>query len=336
MLILCYATALDYWRLSALEEAERRSNRAIRPDSMQISKVQKCWISPPKKAPDLAALDSMSAETFVSPLDIMIGDRGARLSSHRIKQHLFTENTPQGSFVYSEEGYAVSSPEFCLFQMASQLSLIRLIELAFELCGDYSLPARKNKESSAAVLSKGFVDRPALTNKRKLATFASRMQGVNGRRKIERALRYVVEGSRSPMETKLVMLLTLPFQLGGYNFSMPILNKRILPTYNVKAAVDKQYYSCDLFWPDYDLAVEYDSNMFHSGPEHIANDSKRRNSLISLGVTPFTFTSRQIYSLSGFDKEARKIASHMGRRLQIRNPGFYKARQELRNELLWR
>jgi hypothetical protein len=160
------------------------------------------------------------------------------------------------------------------------------------------------------------------------------MKGVRGQKQAARALRYIVDGSASPMETVLTMLLTLPPLLGGYRFPLPILNGRIVPGKSAKASSSKSYYSCDLFWPDLDLAVEYDSDHFHTGAERIASDSKRRNSLALIGIVVITVTSRQIRSIVEFEKVARQIAGNMDRRLQVKSPQFLKAQRELRGHLL--
>ena len=86
------------------------------------------------------------------------------------------------------------------------------------------------------------------------------------------------------METKLAMLLTLPYKHGGYGLIAPEMNSQIIPAKTAKRSVGKKYYSCDLFWHDYDLAVEYDSDLFHTGTTRIANDSKRRNALTALAL----------------------------------------------------
>ncbi|MCL1895345.1 MAG: hypothetical protein FWG03_02225 [Clostridiales bacterium] len=120
-------------------------------------------------------------------------------------------------------GLMVSSPEFCFLQMAGQLTLAKLIELGYELCGVYSMPNADDKN----VPERGFYNRQPLTSIKKLKAFLDSMPGVKGRKKAMRALRYLRDGSASPMETKLAILLTLPYMLGGYGFSLPEMNKRI-------------------------------------------------------------------------------------------------------------
>lgn len=68
-------------------------------------------------------------------------------------------------------------------------------------------------------------------------------------------------------------------------------------------------YICDLYWPAARLAVEYDSDLAHTGSHRIARDSRRRNEIQSMGVAVVTITKAQAYSLSEFDMVAHQIAN---------------------------
>ncbi|MDR0459748.1 MAG: hypothetical protein LBG68_04740, partial [Coriobacteriales bacterium] len=213
---------------------------------------------------------------------------------------------------------SISSPEFCFLQLASQLPLPKLIELGYEFCGTYSLPAEIEQQQTG----KGFVNRPPLTSKHKLEAFISSMQGVRGYQKARQSLRFIQNNSASPMETKLCILLVLPNRYGGYGFPLPILNKRIGLSKAINRSAYRSKYFCDLFWPDFDLAVEYESNAYHSSSEQIASDSKRRNALVAQGITVITVTSQQLHKDMEFEKLAMQIAQNIHRRFWIRNPEF--------------
>jgi len=246
-------------------------------------------------------------------------------------QHVYRGETPSGCFVFAESGIMVSSPEFCFLQMANQLSLVKLIELGFELCGIYAMPASPGAEQPR----ESKYELPQLTSTMRIEALLDRMPGTKGHQKAKRAIRYVQDGSASPMETKLAMLLTLPYKMGGYGLVMPELNGLVVPSKAARRSSSKSFYSCDLYWPEYDLAVEYDSNLFHTGPEHIAADSQKRNSLALLGITVVTVTSRQLQSSAEFKKIATILAGQIGKRLQTsRCPGFAAAQRDLRSQLL--
>ena len=258
-----------------------------------------------------------------------------------MKQHVFSGDTPPGSFFVAENGLEVSSPEFCFLQMAGTLSLPRLIELGYEFCGGYSLPIAGDVKKP----DRGFYNRLPLTSIKKLTAFTSRMKGVKGCLKAVRALRYILEGSASPMETKLSILLTLPYKYGGFGFPKPVLNARVAPRKADRRTeqrteqmagrriTGKEYYVCDLYWPDHALAVEYDSTQFHTGSAHITDDSKKRNALTAMDIKPITVTAQQLYDSREFESVAAVLAKRIGKRLVYKNPGFEAAHYGLRCSL---
>jgi len=246
------------------------------------------------------------------------------------KQHLFSGETPVGCFMNIGDGLMASSPEFCFLQMANRLSMIGLIELGYELCGEYSLPLSDDLN----VPEIGFYQRAPLSGIKKLGTFLDSMPSANGRYKAMRALHFLRDGSASPMETKLSMFLTLPHMLGGFGFDMPELNRRIDLSKIASKQFGKEYYICDMYWPDKKVAVEYDSDQHHTGSDRIASDSIRRNILNSSGIKIVTVTKLQLYSSTELTRVAQSIAAHMGKRLFFRKRNFLAKHQELRKQLL--
>jgi len=136
------------------------------------------------------------------------------------------------------------------------------------------------------------------------------------------------------METKLAIFLTLPYMLGGFGFSLPELNRSIVLSKTARKVFNKDYYVCDLFWPDERVAVEYDSDQQHTGSDRIANDSIRRNALSSLGVKVVSVTKQQLYSSVELERAARTIAKKMNRRLYYDESEFHVMHRELRKQLL--
>jgi len=224
--------------------------------------------------------------------------------------------------------------------MADELPLIKLIELGLELCGTYSLPIKdeyKPGVERAEAIDHTTYNHPPLTSAKALKAFLNRMKGVNGQKKAQRALRYITNGSGSPMETILFMLLTLPHKLGGYGLPLPELNKRIDPGKAARHRLigsGKTYYKCDIFWPKANLAVEYDSKTYHTNEERIIEDAKRRRELDAIGIRVETVTSNQILSITEFEIVARQIARKLGIQLRYSNPQHKEEQHELRRMLL--
>ncbi|MCL2632564.1 MAG: hypothetical protein FWD45_05725 [Coriobacteriia bacterium] len=321
---LSHQTAIQFWRIHAESKKPFAYSQCFRklPDSKPDTPSSQVGDGDP-----VNMLQHESLKGLTAPFHIMVGSKSARQKSRSEVQallhyHVHSGSTPRGSFLYADNQQSVltvSSPEFCFFQMASEMSLIELIEFGYELCGTYSLAA---------------FDCVPLTSLKQLQTFVSRMKGEKGYKKATRALRFITDGSASPMETKLTLLLTLPNALGGYNLPIPELNSRIAQTKTAARIADRSYYSCDLFWADAGLAVEYDSDSFHTGAERIARDASRRNALAAIGVQVITVTNRQLRDVEQFERIVIQIAKNTKHRLSHDKPEFKACRRDLRIQLL--
>ncbi|MCL1896470.1 MAG: endonuclease domain-containing protein [Clostridiales bacterium] len=327
-MIISHKSALEYWRLHRKVKA---------PDFGK----QRRKISPPARLPHPSVIRGRMPSELPYPIILLVGNQNAKRKSRLFQTRVYTGEPPVGCFTNIDEGLAVSTPPFCFFQMACELPLVKLIELGFELCGTYSLPvSRKHgnvQNNEDGIAKQTSYKHPQLTNTKAIKNFTSRMEGVSGQKKACRALRYIADGSGSPMETILFMLLTLPQKLGGYGLPTPELNKRIDTPYAAKnsAVPVKEYYVCDLFWPEAKLAVEYDNDLYHTGADRIAKDSNKRLDLKARGITVITVTNIQIRSAIGFDRIAKTIAGALHKRLQYANSQqFQKAKRELRRILL--
>jgi very-short-patch-repair endonuclease len=311
-IFLSHSSALEYWR----------KHRVMTEDNVGRPKKY----SLPDKPP---ATESVRQTGLSLPVHIMISNPKARRISQVMKQHICTDEAPAGCFVKAAEGLWVSSPESCFIQMAGVLSLAKLIELGYEICGLYSIPTADDTD----LPERGFYYRNPLTSVKKLNAFIARVPGIRGNQKAKRAIRYLLDNSASPMETKLSILLTLPYLLGGYGLIAPELNNRIIPSKTARKFTSKTSYSCDLFWPEYNLAVEYDSAQHHSGSEQINSDAKKKNSLTLMGITVITVTKQQLHNTVEFEKVAIILANCLGKRLKYKKSSFTTAHKELREQL---
>ena len=265
----------------------------------------------------------------------------ARRPSKAVAPHVCSKPLPDGAFVDAGDGLYVSSPEFCFFQMADVYPLGRLIAMGTELCGSYSLwgkDAAGKKQGVSIGTDRGtdyqaMYDLPTLTSKRKLKAFVDRMGGWPGYIQAIKALRYIADDSASPMETILCILLTLPYRYGGYGLPMPELNGLIYPGKGVKKFSGRAFYRGDLLWRKAGVVAEYNSDLEHTGPERIAKDAIRQSDLNLCGIYEIPVTNEQIKKEDLLDKVARQLAKRIGRTLRYKNPGFSKARRELRSVL---
>jgi hypothetical protein len=265
------------------------------------------------------------------PVEVSTSSSGSRRYSKLARCHVVT-GTIERSHVHDAGGdVQVASPELCFLQLAARLPLAKLVELGLEIWGSYSLPGPVAHETLAE--GKGFYGRQPLTSAQAIRRLIDTCGGANGATRASTALEYVADGSASPMESTLSILLTLPYRHGGYGLPMPDLNHRVAS--GARGGGGRSSYRCDLYWPDAKVAAEYDSDMYHTGSTRIASDSIRRSGLALAGITVVSVTRRQVLSIAEFDKVARLLAKHMGRRLrQGANARYAEAQRDLRRMLL--
>jgi hypothetical protein len=302
---ISHSSALEFWR-KALPESKYLPNR------VRTSR-------PPTKLHDTKELLVADLWKLTSPYHILVGQRNARKENCFVQSHVSSEKFPHGSFIQASEKLIVSCPELCFLQMANELTFLELVSLGYELCGTYRLTEQCRYKAHP------------LTSKLKLKSFTNRAFGFDGKPKVEQAFRYIADNSASPMETILSMMLSLPYRLGGYGFPLPLLNH--LVEINQGTGKSSRYY-CDLFWPDAQVDVEYDSDGFHALPERIAKDAARRNALSSAGITVITVTRGQIVNAGAFNKVASELSKLLKKRLAYKKQEFVARHANLRRSLL--
>lgn len=158
--------------------------------------------------------------------------------------------------------------------------------------------------------------------------------GVQGTRAVSWALRHILDDSASSRETMLAIHLTLPYRLGGCSLPHPILNCKIPLASFEKGLAGKEFYRADMYWPDQKVAVEYDSDTWHSGRAANARDSHRRDVLAHKGIIVIGITTDQLDDLVEFNKVAGIISKKIGKRISPRDDDFVFKQMELRRALM--
>lgn len=222
-------------------------------------------------------------------------------------------------------GFASCGPEETFVQMANSLSLLDTIRLGFELCGFYAHHPNGDR---------GFMSSVPLTSTSKLSRFVDSCQGAYGVKNARRALRCIKDGSASPMETAVHMLLCLSPKLGGFGFPSACLNYRVNLSERARKIAQRNYVECDLYWPAVKCAVEYDSDEFHASEGGVSRDARKRAALLSMGITVITLTKNQVYGM-GFSETARLLAKRLGYRVNPRSQNFERKHLMLRNLVLY-
>lgn len=177
------------------------------------------------------------------------------------------------------------------------------------------------------------VKRSPLTTRDNLIAAAHDIKGVRGIEVARKALPLVVEGSGSPLETKLVMLLCLPPRYGGEHLETPYLNRRISYSPLARCMTDDKSCVADLVWPDRKVIIEANGFKFHADRMGFFEMTGRTSALESMGYTVVDITYGQMADLTQFDVKLNRIASALGLNIRKRTKEFLEKRSELHEAL---
>lgn len=313
-----HETALDYWRYHFSPDLEIGYPAKINPSEAYaftkndvLSCYPELYVNPDK------------------PIHVLVFDERMRRRSKEVICHKWAVGLPEGSF-HGRGDFRVSSPEFLFLQMASELTIVQLVALGCELCGTYILLPKD------VVLPSSFDEYPErvapLTNIKKIEALLSDAGPARGVKKARRALKFVAEGSRSPMETKTYMQLCLPPMLGGYGLPKAELNPEIKLDEEARKLTGS--YTCygDICWPDDRLDIEYYGEV-HAGANKMKRDAGRTLGIEHMGWRVLTVTSPQVFDIEKFETVAKAAAAHLGYRLRPHVLGDTFARRALHYEL---
>lgn len=312
---LCGLSAAEYWWRYGRRGLEDLAQTYVR-----------TFARAAQSAEDLRELelDSLPGVAGLSrPLHILIGNRSQRINVPDAVCHIWSLPIPDGAYLRVRPEVYVSSPEFTFVQLAFTLCFADLVRYGFELCGNYCVQPDLNAR---------FYERPPLSSAHKLQLFTSRVRGAKNIKNAREAARWVCDNAASPMEALECMLFYLPFRHGGFGFPRPELNAEIPVRQKQRGRVHKGVFYCDLYWPKFNEAFEYDSDDCHIGRIQHNRDAIRRGDLDFLGVHVTQITSGQLENLHEVNELGKRLAKRIGRRLYI-NQSFYSKQYNLHSLL---
>lgn len=178
---------------------------------------------------------------------------------------------PPGTVRQVSPSVYVCGPELTFIQMAQTLSTVGLIVLGFELCGTYSHFSK---------MVSGFYERPSLTSVAKIAEVIGAVPGMKGANAARKALRWIRDGSASPMETVVSCMLGLPTEAGGFGLVAPTLNHKVKLNAAEQRILGKRRCYIDTAYEAAMTGVEFDGMDYHRDAEA---DRLRREVLVHKG-----------------------------------------------------
>ena len=315
---ISHDTALEYWRYHFSPDMEIG-------DPVKTSPTEKVAYT---KEDVLGCYPEYYADPE-KPVHVLAFDERMRRPSQRVVCHRWSADLPDGAF-HGRGDFCVSSPEFLFLQMAPELTIVQLVALGCELCGRYILIPK------TTILPSSFDEYPTrvapLTSVSKIEAFLNSVGRAHGVKKARRALKYVAEMSRSPMETKTYMQLCLPPLLGGYGLTKAELNYEIKFDEEARRISGMRTSWGDICWPDKHLDVEYNGDV-HAGVSKMRQDASRVLGIERMGWRVMTITCYQVFDIDKFEIVAKEAAAHLGHRLRPQNMGRTLERIALHEEL---
>lgn len=259
------------------------------------------------------------------PFRLAVPSADLRISRRLYKYSVCSGHLPESAFRRASENVCIASPEYCLLQSIRVYPRFRFLELCMQVCGKYSFDKEALRGFSTRDYQLATVD--------SIGAFLVQMKGYPGISAFQKLLCYLVDGSRSPMETREYLFMCLPKRLGGYGLPRPEMNMRIELDDRERHVARRESLECDLCWPDKMVVVEYDGQPDHSNRKDRDRDSVKRNILLARGYSVFTVTGGQICSVYAFDKVVCSIAEQIGHRLYGFASDWENRRAVLRAEL---
>ena len=265
------------------------------------------------------------------PVEAFIGDRTKSTSTKHLVTHLFNRPVPYGAFLDLGHGICVCTPQFAFLQLGAELDSLELLSIGMELCGSYTKWALDTGKPNDLEHTRTYTfDVPPAMKASRMEAFVDRMKGQRGTVGARKVLRWLLDGSASPMETATYLLLCLPRRLGGYALPKPLLN----PVLKISGPDGVKTRYPDLFWLSAGIDVEYNSDEAHSGEWARYRDSKREIELNVADVRVLPLTRPQLMDAAEFDGFANGLRLMLKIRTRPRDPSWTAKRDELHRFLL--
>lgn len=350
-----HASACEALRTLGADESRWRSllPTAWPPDARKLPKDGAC-VSNQRAFRRLCADTGLADLGILSrPVDLLVPCSGMRSRGRDVRFHVWSRALPPRSMLRAAEGLLVSRPELVIIQLCgAQAKLEGLLddfgervraiqeyrlELGMEEPAVEELPtaweSRRRVVAAAALICEfagtyrlprvagqaASYQAPRLMSLGSLQSVLDQTDAGPEARRVEQAVGLALEGSASPMETTLALMLTMPLEYGGFGLPKPRLNSPV----DVSGAPSglssgRGAVRPDMLWPEAKIALEYDSTAFHGRPglSRLAADASRSNVLASMGYTVFRVTPGMLRTLSDMGRLARQVADRLGTALE--------------------
>lgn len=295
---------------------------------------------------DLGTLGARSA-----PVHLLVSSQRMRSSGRAAQFHVWSSDLPARSFVRVSNKVLVSGPELTIMQFGAATAKldglldahVAAVSAEAGTLAELGLPEpptvdhplvweHERRIVAAAVLACEFAGTYRLGTGGEavryrvapimscegLGYMAATAGNTTATSRARKVAGLAFDGSASPMETALALLLTLPVDYGGFGLPRPLLNASVDVSEHRGMLADRDRVTPDFLWPSERVALEYDSEEFHGGDEEsMGGDAIRANILTACGYRVFRATLQTTRSLAGVELLSRQLARALGVVLEI-------------------
>ena len=217
-ILITYPTALYYWRTCNNERPIARCS--VKPSNLDsirstsTSSTDKSTTAENRSEREYI-IRMLEAFGLKRPFHIYVPKDSHRYHGKIFHCHVFPKGIPPRSFVELSDGIYIICPELCYILAANDYSLAEHAVLACDLCGTYALC---NYEQY------GQISRYPITTVGKILAYTKNTTRLPGLLKARTSIKYALNHSNSPMESKLAVIAILPRMHGGFGLKKPELN----------------------------------------------------------------------------------------------------------------
>jgi len=240
------------------------------------------------------------------PIVMVVPNVNAFKKKPTVKTVVRPKALPNGSFISLADKILIASPEYCFLTFSRSLPFEKLVEFSNNLCSMYLI------DKSAEHGQSSFL--PICTVK-SISKYLSQVENFKGIIVARKAIKYSVDNSNSPMESKLAVILIIPRSRGGYGLPKMKMNYHAELSKRASKLIGRDSIMVDMCWPEEKVVVEYDSDETHLNSKQHEFDKARINALTQSGYTVITITKKDLYSINKLDT----IVDTIRKALNLRN-----------------
>lgn len=294
-----------------------------------------------------------------APLHRLVFTRAQSGSRSLFKSHLLTQEPPPGSFRQTEHGFDVTSPEFTLLSLATQVSRNQLLMACYEMCSSFAVftPCERTQQQLDEAISLKFIPpdcgwkrivdtkgndtnlwkRAPLLSAADIAAFAKQAAGLRGVKQLCWAAERMAGQTASPFEVQTSMLVSLPRDEGGLGIGITN-NARIPLSEAARSLYDKTCCYADILiesvTDSMGVILECQGRSAHDSEAASLSDAERTTALTSMGYDVIQITYGQIKDKRSFGNLAELIHKKAGLPYTPKIKQECDAEDALRQELL--